>query len=163
MRGRRLRNSPLSYFAYSHQVSGSFLCACIGTHFLSLYNMIPCKASANGTPTVGTRIHGNVAIVELLKSGLVMRPRLTALIRSAIPSTLHTTTAYFDQLYPFHKKIAKGIAVTPMRISPTPAGIAKAGSRSPWVMPHMKAIPPILHVWTATSREVSLLYCSCFE
>src|SRR5215213_5971063 len=132
MRGRRLRSSPSSYFAYSHQASGSFLCACIGTHFLSLYKVIPCNASANGTPTVGTKIHGNVAIVEILKSELVMmRPRLTALIRSAIPSTLHTTTAYFDQLYPFHRKRAKGIADTPMRISPTPAGIAKAGSRSP--------------------------------
>jgi hypothetical protein len=128
----KTRSSPSSYFAYSHQGSGSFLCACIGTHFLSLYNVIPCKASANGTPTVGTKIHGNVAIVEVLKSELVMiRPRLTALIRSAIPSTLHTTTAYFDQLYPLQRKMAKGIAVTPMRISPTHAGIAKAGSKSP--------------------------------
>jgi hypothetical protein len=80
---------------------------------------------------VGTKIHGNVAIVEVLKSGLVITPRVTALTRSAIPRTLHTTKEYFYQLYPFHKKIANGIAVTPMRISPTPAGIAKAGSRSP--------------------------------
>src|SRR5215218_3595284 len=114
-----------------HQASGSFRYACIGTHFLSLYNVIPCRTSANGTATVGTKIQGNVAIVEVLKSGLVMTPRVTALTRSAIPSTLHTTRAYFDRLYPFHRKIAKGIADTPMRISPTPAGIAKAGSRSP--------------------------------
>jgi hypothetical protein len=131
VRGRRLCNSPSSYFACSHQASRGFLCACIGTHFLSLYKVIPCKASPNGTPTVGIKIQGNVAIVEVLKSGLVMRPRVTALTRSAVPSTLHTTTAYFDQLYPLHRKMAKGIAVTPMRISPTPAGIEKAGSKSP--------------------------------
>jgi hypothetical protein len=71
-------NSPLSYFAYSHQASWSFLCACIGTQFLSPYNTIPCKASANGTPTVGTKIHGNVDIVEVLRSGLVITPRVTA-------------------------------------------------------------------------------------
>src|SRR5215218_8928213 len=113
-----------------HQASIGFLCACSATQFLSLYNVIPCRASANGTARVGTKIQGNVAIVEALKSGLVMMPRVTALTRSAIPSTLHTTTAYFDQLYPFHRKRAKGIADTPMRISPTPAGIAKAGSKS---------------------------------
>ncbi len=88
-------------------------------------------ASANGTPTVGTKIQGNVVTIGDPKSELVMRPSVIALTRSAMPSTLHTTTAYFDQLYPFHRKKAKGIAVTPMRISPMPAGIAKAGSRSP--------------------------------
>ncbi len=92
---------------------------------------MPCKANAEGTPTVGIKIQGNVSIVEVPKPGAVIKPRVTALTRSAIPSTLQTTTAYFDQLYPFHKKMAKGIAVTPIRISPTPAGIAKAGSRSP--------------------------------
>src|SRR5215204_5747332 len=101
-----------------HQASIGFLCACSATQFLSLYNVIPCRASANGTARVGTKIQGNVAIVEALKSGLVMTPRVTALTKSAIPSTLHTTTAYFDQLYPFHRKRAKGIADTPMRISP---------------------------------------------
>jgi hypothetical protein len=60
-----------------------------------------------------------------------MRPRVTALTRSAIPRTLHTTKEYFDQLYPFHKKIANGIAVNPMRRSPIPAGMAKAGSKIP--------------------------------
>jgi hypothetical protein len=37
----------------------------------------------------------------------VMTPRVSALARSAIPSTLQTTTAYFDQLYPLHRKMAK--------------------------------------------------------
>src|SRR5919108_1421337 len=115
-----------------HQASRGFLCACIGTQFLNLYKTIPCKASANGTPTVGTKTHGNVVVVGFVKPALVIVPRVIALTRSAIPSTLHTTTAYFDQLYPFHRKMAKGIAVTPMRISPTPAGIAKAGSNIPW-------------------------------
>jgi hypothetical protein len=146
-----------------HQVAGSFLCACIGTQFLSLYKVIPCKVSAKGTATVGTKIQGNVAIVEVLKSLLVMTPRVTALTRSAIPRTLHTTTAYFDQLYPFHRKRAKGIAVTPMRISPIPAGIAKAGSNSPCVIPHRKTIPRILHVWTPIRTDVVLLYRICFE
>ncbi len=80
---------------------------------------------------VGKRTNGKFSIVEIVGPEDVIWPRVIALTRSAIPSTLHTTTAYFDQLYPFHSKIAKGIAVTPMRISPTPAGIAKAGSRSP--------------------------------
>ena len=78
-----------------------------GTQFLSLCRVIPCRANANGTPTVGTKIPGNVVIVELLKSGLVMTPRVTSLTTSAIPSTLHITTAYFDQLYPRHRKMAK--------------------------------------------------------
>src|SRR5919112_2353594 len=114
-----------------HQASRVFLWACFGTHFLSLYNTIPWRASANGTPTVGTKIQGNVVTIGDPKSELVMRPSDIALTRSAMPSTLQTTMAYFDQLYPFHRKMAKGIAVTPMRISPMPAGIAKAGSRSP--------------------------------
>jgi hypothetical protein len=93
--------------------------------------MTPCKASPNGTATVGNKIQGNVTKVEVLKSGLIMAPRVIALTRSAIPSTLHATIAYFDQLYPLHRKMARGIAVTPIRISPTPAGIAKAGSTIP--------------------------------
>src|SRR5215203_3407462 len=116
---------------HAHQASGNFLFACIVVQLLSLYNVIPCRASARGTPTVGTKIQGNVSIVEAPKPGLVIKPRLTALTKSAIPKIVHTTTAYFDQLYPFHKKIANGIAVNPMRRSPTPAGMAKAGSRSP--------------------------------
>ena len=61
----------------------------------------------------------------------VIVPRLTAIIRSAIPRTLQTTRAYLDHLYSFLRKYAKGIAVTPTRISPTPAGIPKAGCRIP--------------------------------
>jgi hypothetical protein len=91
-----------------HQASRDFLCACIGTQFLSLYKMTPCKASPNGTATVGNKIQGNVAKVEVLKSGLIMAPRVIALTRSAIPNTLHTTTAYFDQLYPSIEKWQEG-------------------------------------------------------
>jgi hypothetical protein len=43
--------------------------------------MIPCKASPNGTATVGNKIQGNVAKVEVLKSGLIMAPRVSALTR----------------------------------------------------------------------------------
>ena len=86
---------------------------------------------ARGTPTVGTRIHGNVVIVDLPNSGEVIKPRLIALTKSAIPRILQTTRAYLDQLNPFLRKYAKGIAVTPIKISPTPAGIPKAGCKIP--------------------------------
>ncbi len=79
---------------------------------------------------VGKRINGKFSIVEIVGPEDVIWPRVIALTRSAIPSALQTTTAYFDQLYPLHRKRAKGIAVTPMRISPTPAGMAKTGSSS---------------------------------
>ena len=49
-----------------------------GAQFLSRYSTMPCKASAAGTAMVGTTTHGNVVIVEVPKSGLVMRPRLIA-------------------------------------------------------------------------------------
>src|ERR671919_2994189 len=87
--------------------------------------------SASGTPTVGTRTHGNVFIVDMPNSEAVIVPRLTAMTKSAIPSTVQTTRAYLDQLYPFFRKYAKGIAVAPTRISPTPAGIPKAGCKIP--------------------------------
>jgi len=51
--------------------------------------------------------------------------------RSAIPRTLQTMRAYLDQLNPFLRKYAKGIAVTPIKMSPTPAGIPKAGCKIP--------------------------------
>jgi len=37
-----------------------------------------------GTATAGIKIYGNVATVKVLKSGMMMRPILTALTRSAI-------------------------------------------------------------------------------
>jgi hypothetical protein len=64
-------------------------------------------------------------------SEAVIKPRLTALTKSAIPRTLQTTRAYLDQLNPFLRKYAKGIAVTPIKISPIPAGIPKAGCKIP--------------------------------
>jgi hypothetical protein len=93
--------------------------------------VIPCNINARGTPKVGTRIHGNVVIVEPGNSGAVIKPRVTALTKSAIPKTLQTTRAYLDQSNPFLRKYAKGIAVTPIKTSPTPAGIPKAGGRIP--------------------------------
>lgn len=118
--------------------------------------MIPCNINANGTPIIGIRIQGNVVIVEPI-SGAVINPRLTALTRSTIPKTLQTTRAYLDQLRPFIRKYANGIAVTPIKMSPTPAGIPNAGGKIPWETPHRKAIPSILHVLTATRIEVILL------
>src|SRR5919106_5493173 len=96
-------------------------------------------------------------------SEAVIVPRLTAITKSAIPRTLQTMRAYLDQLYPFFRKYAKGIAVTPTRISTTPAGIPKAGCKIPTDTPQRKAMPIILHVCTATKIEVVLLYCICFE
>jgi hypothetical protein len=93
--------------------------------------VIPCSINASGTPIVGIRTHGNVVIVEPGNSGAVIKPRLIALTRSAIPKTLQTTRAYLDQLNPFLRKYAKGIAVTPIKISPTPAGMPKAGGKIP--------------------------------
>jgi ABC-type proline/glycine betaine transport system permease subunit len=55
--------------------------------------------------------------------GEVIKPRLTAMTKSAIPRTFQTTRAYLDQLNPFLRKYAKGMAVTPIKISPTPTGI----------------------------------------
>src|SRR5919112_5588844 len=99
MEGRRDSCKSFALFCMvSHQASRGFLSACLGTHFLSLCNVIPCRISAVGTATVGTKIHGNDAIVEVLNPGLVIRPRVTALTRSAMPRTVHTITAYFDQL-----------------------------------------------------------------
>jgi len=40
--------------------------------------VIPCSINASGTPTAGTRIHGNVVIVEIPNSEAVIVPRLTA-------------------------------------------------------------------------------------
>jgi hypothetical protein len=78
--------------------------------------------------------------------GEVIKPRLTAMTKSAIPRTFQTTRAYLDQLNPFLRKYAKGMAVTPIKISPTPAGIPNAGCKIPWDTPHKKAIPSILQV-----------------
>jgi hypothetical protein len=107
---------------------------------------------------IGIRIHGNVVIVDPGNSEEVIKPRLIALTRSAIPRTLQTTRAYLDQLKLFLKKYAKGIAVTPIKISPTPADMPKAGGKIPWETPHRKAMPTILQVCTATRIEVVLLY-----
>ena len=142
----------------SHLLSGRRFCV-----FLSWYNVMTCSASVAGTAMVGMRTQGKVVIVDMPKLGDVINPRLTAMTRSAIPNTFQTTRAYFDQLYPLQRKMAKGIAVTPTKMSPTPSGIAMAGSKSPWVMPQRNAIPDSLHVWAAIRREVVLLYCICSE
>ena len=84
-----------------------------------------------GTAMVGIKIQGKVVIVDTPKSGEVINPRLTAITKSAIPNTFQTTRAYFDQVYPFQRKMANGMAVTPTKMSPTPSGIAIAGSKSP--------------------------------
>ena len=108
--------------------------------------MIPCSINARGTPKAGTRIHGNVVIAELGNSGAVIKPRVTALSKSAIPRTLQNTRAYLDQPKPFLRKYAKGIAVIPIKTSPTPAGMPKAGGKIPWDTPHRKAMPITLQV-----------------
>ena len=67
--------------------------------------------SARGTPKVGIRIHGRVVIVEMPNSEAVIKPRVTAMIKSPIPIMFQTMTARLE-LYPFLKDYAKGIAVT---------------------------------------------------
>ncbi|MGA7900124.1 MAG: hypothetical protein WCA39_14820 [Nitrososphaeraceae archaeon] len=61
-------------------------------------------------------------------SEAVIKPRMTAMIKSPIPIMFQTMTARLE-LYPFLKDYAKGIAVTPIKISPTPAGIPKVGCK----------------------------------
>ena len=68
----------------------------------------------------------SLAIVEIAGPEDVIWPRVIGLTRSALPSTFHTsTTAYFDQLYPFHRRMAKGMAVNPTRISPTAVEVSQ--------------------------------------
>jgi hypothetical protein len=59
-----------------------------------------------GTDTEGIKIHGNDATVEVMKSGLMMRPILTALIRSAIKIVFKDGKPRnpSDFLYRHHKK-----------------------------------------------------------
>jgi hypothetical protein len=99
---------------------------------------MPCNNSAKGTPKVGTRIHGNVVIVDMPNLGEVINPKLTVIIKSAIPRTFQTTRAYLDQPNPLLRKYANGIAVAPTKMSPTPAGILNAGCKIPWDTPHKK-------------------------
>ena len=68
---------------------------------------------------VGIKIHGNVVIVDIPNSREVIKPRLIAMTKSAISRTFQTTRTYLDQLNPFFRKYAKGIAVSPIKISRT--------------------------------------------
>jgi hypothetical protein len=82
--------------------------------------VIRCKARAASTSKVRKNINGKFNIVKI-----------------AGPEDL---SAYLDRLYPFHRKMAKKIAVDHTRMSLTGTGIAKAGSRIPWIIPQGKLL-----------------------
>lgn len=65
-------------------------------------------------------------------SEAVIKPRMTAMIKSPISIMFQTMTARLE-LYPFLKDYAKGIAVTPIKISPDSGWYSKGWMQDPLV------------------------------
>ena len=109
---------------------------------LSRFIVMTCVTIRIGTANVGIKAHGRAPIVLCE----VKIPKETAKIKSTMPRIFQTIDARFAHLAPLFKKYANGIAVTPIRMSPIPAGYANIGLNIPTDEPHRNTTPPILHV-----------------
>src|SRR5215467_3131417 len=83
-------------------------------------------------------------------------PTLTATTRSRIPSRFQTTkTRLIAKPGRWTRARATQGAVTPMAMSPRPAGQAKAPGSTPWAYRARNPSPPARQAWIAVARTRS--------
>src|SRR6516165_497599 len=122
-----------------------------------------CSMTNNGTRYAGISTSGNCAMGPVVTSPAAPEARtelsppvLTATTRSRIPSRFQTTKTRLVAK-PGRRTRARAThgAVTPMAMSPRPAGQAKAPGSTPWAYRARNPSPAALHPWIAVARRRS--------
>ncbi len=119
-----------------------------------------CSMTNNGTRYAGISTSGNRAIGPVVTSPAAPEaraelspPTLTATTKSKIPSRFQATkTRLIAKPGRRTRTRATHGAVTPMAMSPRPAGQAKAPGSTPWAYRARNPSPPARHAWIAVAR-----------